>query len=403
MFPHYLRLWTGPLPHQELFPDRRVNPLVHWIYHPAKRWLAKYWLQFLQKSFGLRVIAITGSVGKTTTKDMLYSILSLVSPTVATEKNITSTYSIPSAILKCRTSTRFLILEMGVEYPGDMTFYTWLAKPNISILTSINFAHTQFFGTLDRYSAEKLKLLTSSTLAITNSDDPNIKLTFPAYFFGKDPKSYTQIIKSHLTPNFQTQIDLKVNGQPFTATLPVLGEHFSYPAAAAATAAFLVDVPIQIITRGLTEFTPPPHRLTPTTLPSGVILLDDTYNASPQAVTAALNALLQVSIMTKTTPIVVFGQMNELGQYEQSTHEQVGDQVRHLKSQVKNMGLLCLGPATKFTIQKAGFGQYFDNQIDLLLAIQKILKENHQICILIKSSRSWHLDELIGKLVKTSS
>jgi UDP-N-acetylmuramoyl-tripeptide--D-alanyl-D-alanine ligase len=397
MFLSLLRFWTGPLPHQELFPDRKVNLLVHWFFHPAKRWLAKIWLLFLQRNFGLRVIAITGSVGKTTTKDMLYSILSLVSPTVATQKNITPTYSIPQAILRCKTSTRFLILEMGVEYPGDMLFYTWMAHPNLAILTSINLTHTQFFGTLERLTLEKTKLLTLCEIAISNADDPNIHLSFPSYKFGYTPDSFTKIVSSAVTPELTTSIQLQVDHQTLTSTLPSLGSHLASPAAAAATAAFLVHVPTQIITRGLEEFIPPPHRLKPVKSVGGALILDDAYNASPLAVTAALNTLLEVSRLTKTIPVFVFGQMNELGRYEQYAHEQVGLELRKLGFR----NLLCLGPATKFTMKSAGFGDYFDSQTDLENALAPFLTPKY--CILIKGSRTWDLDQLVDKLTNQIS
>jgi UDP-N-acetylmuramoyl-tripeptide--D-alanyl-D-alanine ligase len=392
MFPSLLRLWTGPLPHQELFPDRPVNPLVHWFFHPVKRWLAKLWLLVLQKNFGLEVIAITGSVGKTTTKDMLYSILSLFSETVATEKNITPTYSIPSAILKCRPDTRFLILEMGVEYPGDMIFYNWLATPNIGILTAINLTHTQFFGTLERLAMEKIKLLTSCEMAINNADDPNSKLSFPSYKFGRTPDCFTKIISSTIAPDLTTSVQLQINDQILTSSLPSLGVHLVSPAAAAATAAFLVHVPIQIIARGLDEFTPPPHRLKPVSLSNGALILDDTYNASPMAVTAALNTLKEVCRLTKREPVFVFGQMNELGKYEKDAHEEVGLEIRKLE--IRN--LFCVGPATKFTIKSAGFGNYFENQEDLRKAIIPYLSSKY--CVLIKSSRSWELDKMVTRL-----
>ena len=392
MFSSLLRLWTGPLPHQELFPSRQTNPLIHWFFHPVKRWLAKFWLLFLQKNFGLKVIAITGSVGKTTTKDMLYSILSLVSPTVATQKNITPTYSIPTAILHCRPSTRFIILEMGVEYPGDMLFYTWLARPNLGILTSINLTHTQFFGTLERLAVEKIKLLTSSETAIINSDDPNIKIDFPAYKFGTSHDSFTKIVSSVITPELQTNIQLQVNSQELSSSLPSPGSHLAIPAAAAATAAFLVHVPVQIIARGLDEFTPLPHRLKPVSLSNGALILDDTYNASPMAVTAALNTLKEVCRLTKREPVFVFGQMNELGKYEKDAHEEVGLEIRKLE--IRN--LFCVGPATKFTIKSAGFGNYFENQEDLRKAIIPYLSSKY--CVLIKSSRSWELDKMVTQL-----
>ena len=99
--------------------------LKKWIFHPIKRRIAKLYLLILRKFSGIRVIGITGSTGKTTTKEMLASILKLDGKTVYTIANIDPVYNIPTTILKCNLKTKYLILEMGVEYPGEMDFYLW--------------------------------------------------------------------------------------------------------------------------------------------------------------------------------------------------------------------------------------------------------------------------------------
>ncbi len=401
MFPNLLRLWTGPLPHQELFPDRPVNPFVQWFIHPVRRWLAKFYILFLQKNFGLRVIAITGSTGKTTTKDMLYSILIKISPAVITSDNGNPTYSIPQAILKCLPSTRFLILEMGVEYPGDMHFYTWLVTPDIGILTGISYTHTAFFGTLERLAAEKISLLSASPLAVSPADDPNSKLGFPSYTFGRSANCFTRIVSSVITSQLTTQIQLVTNGQSLSAELPALGTHFALPAAAAATVATLVDVHPQIIAHGLKTYIPSPHRLIPVTLPSGALLLDDTHNANPAATQASLEVLVQVTRLTRRSPVIVFAQMDELGQYEQSAHQQVGLEIKKLD--IRN--LLCLGPATLFTLKSAGFGQYFETLDSLTAAVRDLISSQTSssgtcnLVILVKGSHSWHLENLVSALL----
>ena len=117
---------------------------------------------------------MTGSVGKTTTKEMLVSILKQVGYTVASYKNIDPVYNIPMTILKCRPGTRYLVLELGVEYPGEMEFYCWLVKPNIGIITNIYPTHIQFFGSIKGVANEKENLirhLPKSGFAILNRDN----------------------------------------------------------------------------------------------------------------------------------------------------------------------------------------------------------------------------------------
>lgn len=330
-----LRLWTGPLPLEELFPDRKYNPLVHWLFHPIKRRLAKYYLLLLQKFFGLTVIGITGSVGKTTTKRMLQAVLP---NSQATTDNITPTYNIPTTILRTLPNTKYLILEMGVEYKGDMDFYLWLAKPDIAVITPINITHTQYLGDLKTITSEKFKvgkyakhLITYKDVQATGYDIDKALVTKVAYILG-------------ISPNFSS-------------------------------------------------YTPPPHRMNFITLKNGSILIDDTYNANPLATKEALNTLVATAKKYKKTPVFVFAQMNELGQFEQSTHEEIGKLIKELK--IKK--IFCLGPATKYTIQSASTGLYFENQEDLYKAVSPLVLSTSHL-VLVKGSRSWHLENLVEKL-----
>ncbi len=108
--------------------------VLRWFIHPIKRKIAKYYLAFLKRFFGIKIIGITGSVGKTTTKEMVASTLKLQGPTVCSYANIDQIYNLPTTILRARPWTKYLVLEMGVEYPGEMDFYLWLAKPDIGVI-----------------------------------------------------------------------------------------------------------------------------------------------------------------------------------------------------------------------------------------------------------------------------
>jgi len=338
MLLNILRLWLGPLPKEEIFPEKIPNPFLHWFIHPLKRRLAKYYLLILQKFFSLTVIGITGSVGKTTTKKMLEAILPNC---VATADNITSTFNIPTTILKTPPFTKFLILEMSIEYIGDMDFYLWLARPDIAVITPIYLTHTQFLGNLETITSEKLKI-------------------------------------SKYAKHIVTYKDVKAEG-------------FEINKALVTKVAHLLNVPVD-----LKSFTPPIHRMNFINLRSGSVLIDDSYNANPLATKTALEELAKQSKKLQKNPALVFAQMNELGRYEQSAHEDIGTLISKLKIQ----HLFCLGPATKFTIKSAGIGKYFENQEDLYQAVSPMIHKSSYI-ILVKGSRSWHLENLVEKLTGT--
>ena len=339
-----IRLWLGPLPKEEIFPEKKPNFFLHWFIHPIKRRLAKYYLLTLQKIFGLTVIGITGSVGKTTTKRMLVSTLP---GSIATADNITSTYNIPTTILHAPPWIKCLILEMSIEYIGDMDFYLWLAHPDIAVITPINITHTQFLGDVKTITAEKMKIT-----------------------------RYAKHIVSY--KDFKTE-SFAINNILASKVAEVLG-----------------------VTPNFDSYTPPPHRMNFINLPSGSILIDDTYNASPLATKKALKALIAAAKKHNKNPVFVFAQMNELGSYEKSAHQEIGKLLKNFKFQISNFKLFCLGPATKHTIKSAGFGQYFENQEDLYKTVSHFTHDSSFI-ILIKGSRSWHLENLVEKIISLDS
>src|SRR3989339_1931828 len=199
-----IRWWMTPkLPERHIFlaPHERpksLYPLARvyfrkWLVHPIKRRLARYYLMTLQRFFGLEVVGITGSSGKTTTKEMTASILRQVGETAASFGNIDPIYNIPTTILKCRPSTKYLVLEMGVEYPGEMDFYLWLAKPNIAVITNINPTHVTYFKSVDNVYKEKVKLALftgENDRVVLNREDTYLKKTIKdtrgmVTYFGK--------------------------------------------------------------------------------------------------------------------------------------------------------------------------------------------------------------------------
>lgn len=393
-----LKLWTGPLPYNELYPSDPRNPLLHWIIHPLKRRCAKYYLTFLKRFFGLRVIAITGSAGKTTTKDLLHAILSVTSPTVSTRDNITPTYNIPTTILRCKRTTKFLILEMGIEYPGDMDFYTWLAQPDVAIITTINLTHTHFLKTLDEVIKEKTKLigaLSPQGKAIINGDDPNIKAWTLGniYRFGFRAGSYCRIADYSITKNLTMSMNVLIDDKKTPIELPIPGIHLLHDCAAAAAAAAACGISHQIIAHGIKSFTPPPHRMQPFTLASGAIILDDSYNSNPLALRTSIDTLLTAASVTGKHPVVVLGQMNELGQYEQSAHEEIGTYLK----QKGISDIFVTGPAMNHLLSKAESGKFYATVDELTSALHSFVKPNQ--IVLIKASRSFHFETIVDSLL----
>lgn len=404
--------WVTPkLPKEHIFipPDKKPGGFLEvasvylrkWLIHPIKRRFAKCYLTFLKRFGQLQVVAITGSAGKTSTKDMLYSILGRVAPTVASVANIDPVYNIPTTILKCSPKTRYLILEMGVEYPGEMDFYLWLAKPDIGVITNIYPTHTLFFKDVAGVGREKGKLvksLPSEKTAVLNSDNPTLKkmvskIDAKTVWFGKDRSVSAD--KFGVTWDLKSEFVLKIGESKVKVTLPILGKQFVQNSLAAAAAAEALGIKIADIKKGLEDFTPQEHRMQTKKLKSGTILIDDSYNSNPQALSEALLTLKDVS-EGKTT-VAVLGDMLELGEKEEDFHRAVAEEILDLKIDY----FIGVGPLMKIAAleaeKKMGDKAIWVGSPDGVLGKLKAII-NSKTVLLIKGSRSVGLDKIVPVL-----
>ena len=370
------------------------------IIHPLKRRIAKYYLVLLRKTFGLKVIGITGSAGKTTTKEMLLGILRLCEKTVASYENIDSVFNIPTTILKCVPGTKYLILEMGVEYPGEMDFYLWLAKPDIGIITNIFPTHTQFFKNVHGVFKEKKKLvevLTSDDKAILNANDKFLntlknKLSSEIIWYGSKAEIYSS--KVEVTKEGKTKFNLVYENNQIGIEIPMIGMQYVENALAAITCAKNLNIDFTKIEIGLKNFSPPKHRMQILNKSGGVKIYDDAYNNNPMAAKTTIDNFMKNN--KENSKIIVFGDMLELGADEIKFHDEMGSFI----SEYKTDALICVGKRSEYTAKAASrklANVYFFNDLNRIpLIIKKHLGKNTDI--LIKGSHSLHLEQLVPLL-----
>lgn len=367
---------------------KRINPLLLWwvtpklpaihladsigfvkkyIFHPVKRRIARYYLYLLQKLTDIKVIAITGSAGKTTTKEMLAAILGESGKTVHSEGNIDPVYNIPSTILKTPIGTKYLVLEMGVEYPGEMDFYLWLAKPDVGVITNIFPTHTEFLGSIEGVFKEKSKLvlhLSEYGVAVLNSGDKKLKI-----LAGKLDACVVWF-KDDVNPLIQN-------------------------ANAASAAAKFLGASGLNIKKGLEHYQKPPHRLNVINHKSGAMILDDSYNSNPWA---AMSTLAYFNKLAKGEKIAVLGDMLELGDFDETAHRELGRCVAKAGFGV----VIGVGKSSKFLIDEVK--SLSKNTKTYLVAdataaipvVRGLIREN--VSILVKGSRSIGLDRLVAEL-----
>lgn len=351
-------------------------------------------------------IGVTGSVGKTTCVTACGAVLSQKYKTLITRPNLDPILNIPATLLKLTPKIKKVVLEMGIEYKGEMDFYLSQVKPKTAIVTKISHAHSENLGDIEEILQEKGKLIESLNqdgLALLNWDDPNSKRLARyckgnVLFFGMDPQNCAVWAGNLRIENFATTFELNMGAERVKVNYKLIGLHQVYPALAAALVGIVCDIPLTKIKFALESIEPSEHRLQAVLGPNGSVLLDDTYNCSPAALDAAIETLLQVSARRR---IVVLGEMRELGRYSESLHRQIAQKIYKEK-----LDLVFLGQGQAQIIadelKSLGFWEErLESNLQNSQLVSKLLKtlSKGDVC-LIKGSRAVRLDEVVKRIAK---
>lgn len=353
-------------------------------------------------------IGITGSVGKTTAKEACLMVLSEKYQVVASKENLDPIFNIPLTILKLRPPIKKVILEMGVEYPGEMDFYLSLVRPATGIVIRISFSHSEFLGGLEEIWQEKAKLirqLPENGFAILNWDDIYVRKlskesAAQVIFYGHDPKD-CDLWASHVRlENNSTLFELNYGVERVEVKLRLLGRHFVSAALAAAALGVTCGLSLINIKRGLEKLEPSPHRLQLLPGLGPWNILDDTYNSSPAALEEALNLLNELPAHRR---IVVLGEMRELGSYSEQLHRLIAQKIYKDKIDLVLLG----GGDAKFIgdeLLKLGFlPEKMEVNLSNSQMVAQILKNaGSGDIVLIKGSRAVKLDEVVRRVSKLS-
>ena len=298
--------------------------------------LAHAHVEKLRSSGDLDVIAMTGSVGKTTTKDLLLQIMSEDGPTVAPKLSFNNEVGLPLTVLLADESTRHLVLEMGASGPGHITYLTDIVAPDVAIELCVGHAHVGGFGGFEGVAAAKAELIKGTRPGgpvILNTDDPNVEAMAPlatgrVIRFSASGNERADVVARDVrldradrasftlvTPEGEAPIDLKI-----------VGRHHVANALAAAAGALTLGVSLQTVATVLSRARAlSPHRMDVHELRvdgTDLTLIDDSYNANLDSMRAGIAAV--ASIGRDSQRIAVLGEMLELGEDSQSLHQQVG-------------------------------------------------------------------------------
>ncbi len=274
-----------------------------------------------RRHYSGRVVAVTGSAGKTTTKDLIAVLLAVAMPVAKTEKNLNNHVGVPLTLLRLPESTRVAVLEIAMNHAGEIRRLAGLARPHIGVVTNVGHAHLGFFGSLDEVALAKRELIEAlppDGVAVLNADDPRVAAfarhhAGPVVTFGFSPEADVRAEDVELGADGTR---FRVAGVPFQCSL--LGRHSVRNVLAALAVARLFGLEPETLRQAVADFEPPQMRGRRFTH-QGVTILDDCYNANPEAVRAMLETLARIPARRR---IAVLGEMLELGQWSEALHRQ---------------------------------------------------------------------------------
>ena len=280
----------------------------------------------------LRVIGVTGSNGKTTTKNMLGSILAAEGPTVAPRESFNNQVGAPVSMLRIDRATRFLVVEMGASGPGEITRLASIARPDIGVVLKVGLAHAGGFGGLDATEAAKAELVTGlpdTAVAVLNADDERVarmagRTAARVVTFGQSSGAEVRAEDVEATIR-GTRFALVADGERRPVHLRILGEHHVMNALAALAVARELGIdPARSIAALESLERAERWRMELLPRPDGVVVINDAYNASPDSTAAALKTLAQLGRAEGRRTVAVLGEMAELGPYAREEHDRIG-------------------------------------------------------------------------------
>ena len=279
---------------------------------------------------GLTVVGVTGSQGKTSTKDLLRAALAPIAPTVATLGNLNNQLGVPITMLRADASTRHLVLELGARRIGDIAHLTELVAPDVGVVLNVGKAHIGEFGSQDAIAAGKGELvegLAPSGVAILNADDPRVvgmrsRTRGEVVTFGCGSDADVRVLDLSLDGVGRPSFTLVAGSAAARVALPLVGAHQAVNAAAAAAVAQRLGATLEDAARSLADVSHSGQRLEVRRLPVGATLLNDSYNSSPGSARSSLDALATVDGRRR---IAVLGAILELGDHSETEHRLVGE------------------------------------------------------------------------------
>ena len=383
---------------KEKYKDRSIIRVKNTI--EALQKLASY----KRKQYDIPVVAVTGSVGKTSTKDMIASVMGQKFHVLKTSGNYNNHIGLPLTLLRLEDHDA-VVVEMGMNHFGEIRVLANIAKPTVAVLTNIGTAHIGILGSRENILKAKLEILegmNSDGHIILNNDNDLL------HKWGEEKKEHYSIITygienpsdylaSHIIrKNDGSSFDVSINHKNNTIIVPIGGDHFILNSLAAISVGNLFEIAPEKIKKGIEEFELTKRRMEMLSLSNDILMINDSYNASFDSVKPAVAYLAHTEGKRK---IAVLGDMLELGDYAKELHEKVGEEVAKNKIDI----LIAVGDLSKYIMEKAEeLGMSKENITHCIdaeeaaIKLEKILEKGDRV--LLKASNAMKFNIIVEKL-----
>jgi UDP-N-acetylmuramoyl-tripeptide--D-alanyl-D-alanine ligase len=364
--------------------------------------------QFWRKQFQLPVIGVTGSNGKTTVKEMIASILREQygnDDVISTQGNLNNEIGVPLTVLRLNQQHRAAVIELGMNHVGEIAVLSSIACPNVGLVNNAQREHQEFMQTVEAVAIENgavLRHLPKEGIAVFPADDTYSDLwrTFANESGGRKIVSFgltsaADVYAEFSPAAFGSTLQLHIEGQSIEIALAAAGQHNVMNALAAAACCHAIGVPLTVIAKGLEAFVPVAGRLQLKRAIGGAKLIDDTYNANPDSVKAAIDVLTQTKGSATKRVILVLGDMGEVGEDGEKFHEEIG-------LYAKTCGvdqLFTLGDLAQASSRAFGTSACHCEDLDTLLRDLRAHMSTEDT-ILIKGSRFMKMERVVVALLE---
>jgi UDP-N-acetylmuramoyl-tripeptide--D-alanyl-D-alanine ligase len=367
-----------------------------------------------RQRFQLPMIAVTGSNGKTTVKEMIAAILRAAfdERCLSTQGNLNNEIGLPMTLLRLRKEHRAAVIEMGMNHPGEIARLAAIAQTTVAMVNNAQREHQEFMKTVEAVARENgtaIAMLPANGVAVFAADDEYTHVwqeqagARKTLTFGYDERADVVAARTAQPDSFS----MTVKGETVSVRLQIAGQHNVRNALAASACALAIGLDLSTIVKGLGQFLPAKGRLQSHPLPEGGVLIDDTYNANPDSVLAAIALLRE-----KSPAILVLGDMGEVGEQGPQFHAEVG----RAAAQAGLHALFTFGAATRATHEayvegssttnKSAIAEHYDAIDPLVAHLRSTLgamgESRKSACVLVKGSRSMRMERVVQAMGNTA-